>query len=135
MPIKGDDLIAEMRVLRDRVVGVTDVVVVSADGLLIAAETDETDEAADPEVLAALTAASLGIARRSSLITGKGLLHHVVARFTDGYLVSQAVGEMALIAVVGDAGMDVKLLHVEAQGAAERIERLLTSVGGTDPDD
>lgn len=126
MTTKADDLLTELRALRDRVIGVTDVVVASADGLLITAE---VDDAADPESLAALTAATLGIARRAGSATGKGVLQHTVARFTDGCLVTQAIGEMALMAVLGDAGMDVKRLHAEAQAAAERIGFLLTSAG------
>jgi predicted regulator of Ras-like GTPase activity (Roadblock/LC7/MglB family) len=112
-----------MRVLRDRVVGITDVVVASADGLLITAEADDT---VDQECLAALTAAALGIARRTGDATGKGLLQHTVAQFNDGCLVAQSIGEMALMAVLGDSGMDVKRLQVESQATAERIGFLLT---------
>ncbi|WP_395297690.1 roadblock/LC7 domain-containing protein [Kitasatospora hibisci] len=130
MPIKGDDLATEMRLLRDRVIGVTDVVVASADGLLITAE---TDDAADPEVLAALTAAAVGIARRSGSATGKGPLRHTTVRFSDGYLFAQAIGELGLIAVLGDAGMDMKRLHVETQGAAERIGSVLAPTKPTPP--
>jgi len=128
--IRSDELVAEMRELRDRVIGITDVVVASADGLLITAEADET---VDRECLAALTAAAVGIARRTGDATGKGRLHHTVARFSDGYLVMQAIGEMALIAVIGDSGMDVKRLHVESQATAERIGSLLTGAAGATP--
>ncbi|MFJ5546856.1 roadblock/LC7 domain-containing protein [Streptomyces sp. NPDC093225] len=112
-----------MRTLRDQVVGVTDVVVASVDGLLITAETDDT---AEPESLAALTAATLNIARRAGSMTSRGVLHHTVSRFTDGYLVTHALGEMALIGVLGDAGMDLARLHIEAQASAQRITTLLT---------
>ncbi|MET9884605.1 roadblock/LC7 domain-containing protein [Streptomyces sp. NPDC006430] len=128
MTIKSDELTAEMRALRDRVVGVTDVVVASADGLLITAEADDT---VDGECLAALTAAALSIARRAGTATGKGLVHHTVARFSDGYLVAQAIGDMALMAVLGDSGMDVKRFHAESQASADRIGLLLTSATGT----
>ncbi|WP_153459775.1 roadblock/LC7 domain-containing protein [Streptomyces kaniharaensis] len=127
MTDRHDQLAAEVRVLRDRVVGVTDVVVASVDGLLITSETDETDETAGAESLAALTAASFSIAGRAGSMTSKGRLHHTVSQFTDGYLVARAVGEMALIGVVGDVGMDVQRLHVEAQESAERISVLLTA--------
>jgi predicted regulator of Ras-like GTPase activity (Roadblock/LC7/MglB family) len=121
-----------MRVLRDRVIGVSDIVLASADGLLIIAETDES---ASAESLAALTAAALSIARRVGSVTSKGVLHHTVAQFTDGYLVAQAIGEMALIGVLGDSGMDVKRLHIEALVSAERIGTLLTSGDLADPGD
>ncbi|MEV7773650.1 roadblock/LC7 domain-containing protein [Kitasatospora sp. NPDC086791] len=133
MTDRHDQLTAEVRVLRDRVVGVTDVVVASVDGLLITAETDDagavdgTDGTAAAETLAALTAASFSIAGRVGGLTGKGRLHHVVSRFTDGCLVARPVGEMALIGVLGDAGLDVQRLHAEAQGSVERIGCLLTA--------
>lgn len=130
MTIKSDELAAEMRALRDRVVGVTDVIVASADGLLITAEADVS---VDGECLAALTAAALGIARRTGTATGKGLVHHTVARFNDGYLVTQAIGDMALMAVLGDSGMDVKRFHAESQSSADRIGLLLTSATGIAP--
>ncbi|MFE0643394.1 roadblock/LC7 domain-containing protein [Streptomyces sp. NPDC058877] len=120
-------LAAEVRTLRDRVVGVTDVVVASIDGLLITAE---TDDAAEPESLAALTAATLNIARRAGSMTSRGTLHHTVSRFTDGYLVTHALGEMALIGVIGDAGMDIARLNTEAQASAQRITTLLTGPPG-----
>lgn len=123
------ELTAEMRSLRDRVVGVTDLVVASVDGLLITAEADES---VDPECLAALTAAALGIARRAAAATGKGLLHDSVARFSGGYLVAQTIGEMALMAVIGDSGMDVKRLQAESQVTAERIGCLLTTASEAD---
>ncbi|RSS76692.1 dynein regulation protein LC7 [Streptomyces sp. WAC06614] len=113
-----------MRTLRDRVVGVTDIVVASVDGLLITAETDDT---AEPESLAALTAATLNIARRAGHMTRRGGLQHTVSRFTDGYLVTHTLGEMALIGVLGDAGLDVARLHTEAQASAQRITTLLTA--------
>ncbi|MER7755766.1 roadblock/LC7 domain-containing protein [Kitasatospora sp. NPDC097643] len=130
MADRDDRLAAEMRVLRERVVGITDVVVASADGLLITADSGETESA---EGLAALTAATLSIARRAGTIASKGLLHHTVARFTDGFLVAQAIGEMALIGVLGDAGLDVKRLHIEAQVSADRIGDLLTAGGPAEP--
>nr|WP_145797435.1 roadblock/LC7 domain-containing protein [Kitasatospora atroaurantiaca] len=119
-----------MRELRDRVVGITDVVVASADGLLITAE---TDAAVDGECLAALTAAALSIARRTGENTGKGQLQHTVARFSDGYLVARAVGDMALMAVLGDSGMDVNRLHAESQASTERIGFLLTAENAAAP--
>ncbi|WKV70723.1 roadblock/LC7 domain-containing protein [Streptomyces sp. PCS3-D2] len=124
MTTRNAQLVTEMRELRDRVVGVTDVVVASADGLLITAETDDV---ADPECLAALTAATLSIARRAGAMTSKGLLHHTVSRYTDGYLVAQAVGDMALIGVLGDAGLDIARLHAETQASLQRLTALLTS--------
>ncbi|MFJ6935373.1 roadblock/LC7 domain-containing protein [Streptomyces sp. NPDC101132] len=124
MTTRNTQLATEMRELRDRVVGVTDIVVASVDGLLITAETDDT---ADAESLAALTAAAVSLARRAGAMTSKGLLHHTVSRFTDGYLVAHPVGDMALIGVLGDTGLDVRRLHTETQATLQRLTALLTA--------
>ena len=66
-----DGLTVELHALRDRVVGVTDVRLATADGIRIAADADQGSEV---ESLAALTAAALGLARRTGEATGKGAL-------------------------------------------------------------
>lgn len=123
MSTNDDELVAEIRRLRDRVVGVTDVAVATSDGMLITADADET---VHPDTLAALSAATLGLARRAGEVLGKGGLQQTVAQFTHGYVVVRAVGDLALLAVLGDAGMDVRHLHLESQAVTDRIDRLLT---------
>ncbi|WP_431679744.1 roadblock/LC7 domain-containing protein [Kitasatospora sp. KL5] len=118
------ELLAEMRTLRDRVAGVTDLALAAVDGLLITAD---AEDGLDTESLAALAAAALGLARRAGQATGKGLLHRTVAQFSHGYVVVQPVGRMGLMTVLGDSGLDVARLHTESQAAAERIDRLLTA--------
>ncbi|MGW5540866.1 roadblock/LC7 domain-containing protein, partial [Streptomyces sp. NPDC003998] len=56
-------LAREMRGLREEVTGITDTALAAADGMLIAADTAES---IDPEGLAALAAAGLGLARRTA---------------------------------------------------------------------
>ncbi len=124
MSSNDEELADEIRRLRDRVVGVTDVAVATADGILITADADDL---VNPDTLAALSAATLGLARRAGDVLGRGGLQQTVAQFNHGYVVVQAVGELALMAVLGDAGMDVRHLHREAQAVTERINHLLTS--------
>ena len=57
-----DALLALLRALRDRVVGITDTALASRDGLIITSDTADID----PDNLAALAAASLGLAQRMS---------------------------------------------------------------------
>ncbi|MGW3243723.1 roadblock/LC7 domain-containing protein [Streptomyces sp. NPDC001070] len=117
-----DALVAEMRALRDQVVGVTDTVVAAVDGLLIAAD---TEDAIDPNGLAALAAASLGLARRIAAAALRGPLRRTVTCSSGGYTAVYAVGETGLLIVVGDEGMNVPQLHVEARAAIERIGAIL----------
>ncbi|NUR86362.1 MAG: dynein regulation protein LC7 [Nonomuraea sp.] len=119
-----EPLLAELRLLQDRVVGITDVAVATADGLIIAADHDES---IDRERLAAMAATTLGLARGSGEALGRGVLQQSVSRFSGGFVVVQPVGELALLAVLGDPGLDVARLHLESQVVADRINRLLTS--------
>lgn len=117
-----DALVAEMRTLRDRVVGVTDTAVAAVDGLLIAAD---TEDAIDPNGLAALAAASLGLAGRIAAAALRGPLRRTVTCSSGGYTAVYAVGETALLVIVGDEGVNVPQLHVEARSAVERIGAIL----------
>jgi predicted regulator of Ras-like GTPase activity (Roadblock/LC7/MglB family) len=117
-----DVLLEEMRALRDSVIGVTDTALASRDGLIITADTADID----PDNLAALAAASLGLAQRMAAEVGKGTLREAMTRSSEGYVSVYAVGGRALLVVVGDVGMDSVRLDREARAAVEKIEALLS---------
>jgi hypothetical protein len=119
-------LTREMRGLREQVTGVTDTAVAAADGLLIAAD---TAGGIDPEGLAAIAAAGLGLARRTAEATGRGTLRQTVTHGSRGCAAFYAVGETALLVVLGDEGIDVDRLHDEARPALARIDAILTATG------
>ncbi|GAB7104150.1 roadblock/LC7 domain-containing protein [Streptomyces phaeofaciens] len=121
-------LAREMRGLREQVSGITDTAVAAADGLLIAADTADS---IDPEGLAALAAAGLGLARRTAEATARGALHRTVAYGSHGCAAFYAVGDTALMVVLGDEGMDVDRLHTATQPALRRIDLILTDRAGT----
>ncbi|RZU17361.1 roadblock/LC7 domain-containing protein [Streptomyces sp. BK239] len=116
-------LAREMRGLREQVSGITDTAVAAADGLLIAADTADS---IDPDGLAALAAAGLGLARRTAEATSRGSLDRTVAYGSHGCAAFYAVGETALMVVLGDEGMDVERLHRATQPALRRIDLILT---------
>lgn len=115
-------LALEMRVLREQVTGITDTAVAAADGLLIAADTADS---IDPEGLAALAAAGLGLARRTAQATSRGTLRQTVTYGSHGCAAFYAVGDTALMVVLGDEGMDVDRLHLATQPALDRIGSIL----------
>ncbi|MFD9001721.1 roadblock/LC7 domain-containing protein [Streptomyces sp. NPDC059582] len=117
-------LAQEMRGLREQVTGITDTAVAAADGLLIAADTADS---IDPEGLAALAAAGLGLARRTAEATDRGALHRTVTYGSHGCAAFYAVGDTALMVVLGDEGMDVDRLHTATQPALSRIGSILTA--------
>jgi predicted regulator of Ras-like GTPase activity (Roadblock/LC7/MglB family) len=116
-----DALLAEMRALRDRVVGVTDTVLASRDGLIITSDADDID----PDNIAALAAASLGLAQRMTAEAGKGTLRQATTLSSAGCVAIYAVGVSGLLVVVGDEGLDSSRLHRESRPTIEAIERIL----------
>jgi uncharacterized protein len=119
--VAEDALLAEMRALRDRVVGIADTALASRDGLIIRADTADIN----PEYLAAMAAAALGLAHRMAAEVGKGTLHEVVTRSSGGYVATYAVGATALLVLVGDAGLDSVRLHRESQVTIRNLQILL----------
>jgi len=115
-------LALEMRGLREQVTGITDTAVAAADGLLIAADTADS---IDPEGLAALAAAGLGLARRTAQAAARGTLRQTVTYGSHGCAAFYAVGDTALMVVLGDEGMDVDLLHRASGPALDRIGSIL----------
>jgi len=118
-----DAVLAEMRALRDRVVGITDTALASRDGLIIRADTADVDA----DNLAALAAASHGVAQRMAAEVGIGVLHDGVTRGSSGYVATYAVGRSALLVLVGDAGLDTARLYRESRATIESLEKLLTA--------
>lgn len=116
-------LAGEMKGLRDQIPGITDTAVVAVDGLLIAAD---TEDAIEPNGLAALAAAGLGLARRTAAATGRGSLRRTVAYGNQGCAAVYAVGDTALMVVLGDEGLDVERLHLESQPMLNRIGAILS---------
>jgi len=116
-------LALEMRGLREQVTGITDTAVAASDGLLIAADTADS---IDPEGLAALAAAGLGLARRTAQATARGTLRQTVTYGSHGCAALYAVGDTALMVVLGDEGMDVDRLHRATQPTLRRIDLILT---------
>ncbi|MDX3532355.1 roadblock/LC7 domain-containing protein [Streptomyces sp. ID05-39B] len=124
-------LAREMRGLREQVTGITDTVVAAADGLLIAADTADS---IDPEGLAALAAAGLGLARRTAEATDRGVLHRTVTYGSHGFAAFYGVGDTALMVVLGDEGMDVDRLHTATQPTLRRIDLILTDRAAKAPE-
>ena len=116
-----DALLALLGALRDRVVGITDTALASRDGLIITSDTT----GAEPDNLAAMAAASLGIAQRMTANVGRGTLQEVTARGSGGYVTVYAVGASALLVVAGDKRLDIGRLHQESRPTVEAIEIVL----------
>jgi predicted regulator of Ras-like GTPase activity (Roadblock/LC7/MglB family) len=128
--VTEDALLALLRALRDRVAGITDTALASLDGLIITSDT----AGIDPDSLAALAAASLGIAQRMGAQAGQGTLREATTRSSGGIVAVYAVGTSALLVVVGGERLDTTSLHRESRPTVEAIEMLLkrrqSGIGG-----
>ncbi len=109
--------------LRDRVMGVSESVLSTADGLLVVADTDSSHA----ESVAALAAATLGVARRMADQTDVGALREVVARCGSGHVIVMAVGDRALLTVMGDDGLDLAALQRESPATVEQLTQALAA--------
>lgn len=108
--------------LRERVMGVSESVLSTGDGLLVAADAD----AVQPEAISALAAATLGLGTRMAQQADAGSLRDVVIRCGGGQIVVLAVGERALLSVLGDEGLDVAALQRETPAIVEELVGLLS---------
>lgn len=120
------ELVTEMRDLRERVPGVTGALVAGFDGQLVAADLDRAGGSrVDPDALASMAAASLGIARQVVGLTRQGALGQAVTRASNGHVAVYAVGDVALLAVLGDDGLDLEELHQKSSPALDRMHAIL----------
>ncbi|MFF3667829.1 roadblock/LC7 domain-containing protein [Microtetraspora malaysiensis] len=126
---------AELRELRTQMAGVHGSMVAASDGFLISCDIPE----AEPTRIAALIAATLGLARQATQATGRGRFREAVARGSDGYLAVFAVGEDAVLAVIGTNDLNIGMLHYQTRDLITRLMNHLAQFdwgwqGGTRPD-
>jgi uncharacterized protein len=125
------DLLTEMRGLREQVPGVTGALVAACDGMLVAADIDfGGDTQVEADSLAAIAAASLGVARQVVCVTHQGTLGRAITYASRGHMVVYAVGVAALLAVIGDEGLDMSALHQKSQPTLGRIRTIITNTQG-----
>jgi predicted regulator of Ras-like GTPase activity (Roadblock/LC7/MglB family) len=115
-------LLAEMRVLQDKVTGITGTAVASRDGLIV------TDDArgVNPDNLAALAATWLNLAQRMSTEVGHGTLREAMTKSSGGHVAIYAIGTHAVLVVIGDEGLDIASLHRQAQATLDAVNAVLT---------
>ncbi|MGW0826482.1 roadblock/LC7 domain-containing protein [Streptomyces sp. NPDC002845] len=118
-----DSLTGILTSLRDRVMGVSESVLSTVDGLLVVADVDKVH----PESVAALAAATLGVSRRMADQVGTGVLREVVARCGSGHIIVVAVGDRALLTVMGDEGLDIAAFRRESPTTVEQLNKVLAA--------
>lgn len=115
------DILDELRRLRSRVPQLTGALAAGVDGLVVAQDAPGVD----PEGLAALTAAALGIAVRMADATGQGDFRELLVRGVDGYIATYAAGRTAVLTLLAQDRVNVGRLHLEGRRAGARIGELV----------
>ncbi|MGW7283086.1 roadblock/LC7 domain-containing protein [Streptomyces sp. NPDC054844] len=122
------DVLDELHRLRNRVPQLTGSLAATVDGLVLAHDAPGTE----PEGLAALTAAALGVAHRMADATARGGFRELLLRGTDGYVATYAAGPAAVLTLLADGRVNVGRLHLEGRRSGARIGELVVAHIGHD---
>ncbi|MEV6347570.1 roadblock/LC7 domain-containing protein [Actinoplanes sp. NPDC051851] len=112
----------ELAGLRYQVPGVLGCVVAGVDGLLIL---HDTSTGTEPHDVAALAAGAHGISRTTGAVLGQGTFADVTIHNSNGYLAVYAIGDLALLAVIGEGNLNIARLHLEARPVTARLANIL----------
>ncbi|MET9395711.1 roadblock/LC7 domain-containing protein [Streptomyces sp. NPDC006624] len=123
------DVLDELRRLRTRVPRLTGSLAATVDGLVLAHDVPDTE----PEGLAALTAAALGVAHRLTDAAARGDFRELLVRGADGYVATYAAGTTAVLTLLAEDRVNVGRLHLEGRRSGARIADLVATrvVAGT----
>lgn len=114
-------VLGELRRLRARVPQLTGALAASVDGLVLAQDTGDVE----PEGVAALTAAALGVAVRLTGATGRGGFRELLVRGEHGYVATYAAGGTAVLTLLAEPRVNVGRLHLEGRRSGARIAELV----------
>ncbi|NHI04964.1 hypothetical protein STPH2_0327 [Streptomyces sp. KO7888] len=117
------DVLDELHRLRNRVPQLTGSLAATVDGLVLAHDAPGTE----PEGLAALTAAALGVAHRTAEATARGGFRELLLRGADGYVATYAAGPAAVLTLLADGRVNVGRLHLEGRRSGARIGELVAA--------
>ncbi|WP_369247096.1 roadblock/LC7 domain-containing protein [Streptomyces sp. R41] len=115
------EVLDELHRLRARVPQLTGALAASVDGLVLAQDTPGVE----PEGLAALTAAALGVAVRMADATGQGDFRELLVRGVHGYVATYAAGASAVLTLLAQDRVNVGRLHLEGRRSGTRIGELV----------
>jgi predicted regulator of Ras-like GTPase activity (Roadblock/LC7/MglB family) len=115
---KGEALKLALENLRDAIPELKGVLLASNEGLPIA---HALTNGADPNRVAAMSAAASSLGRRISDSLAAGGLNEVAIQADDGALFVYSAGSKAVLAVLSPQGANAGLIHLEARAAAKQI--------------
>lgn len=107
--------------LRSAISELRDVLIASTDGLAIS----HSLTAGDPNRVAAMAAATLGVGKRISSTLELGDLRETTVKSSDGQVFLYAIGDKGVLVLIAQAEANVGLINIEARDAAQRISEIL----------
>ena len=110
--------------LAERVPGVRDAIVVSADGLLMAMSNGLSRDSADR--FAAAASGLIGLAHGAAAPFGGGRVTEVIIEMDYGFIFVTGIGDGSSMAVMADGNCDVGLVGYEMARLVERCGSVLT---------
>ncbi|MZF85704.1 roadblock/LC7 domain-containing protein [Streptomyces sp. SID5643] len=117
------DVLDELRRLRTRIPRLTGSLAATVDGLVLAHDVPGTE----PEGLAALTAAALGVAYRMTDAAARGEFRELLVRGSGGYVATYAAGATAVLTLLAEDRVNVGRLHLEGRRSGARIADLVAT--------
>lgn len=125
-------VLTELARLRQRLPELSGSVLATTDGMVVAHDAHDLD----PETLAAMSAAHLGLARRFATAVAHGQLHETVVSCVGGYITTYAAGEQALLTLVTSDRANLARVNLEARRTVARLgDALPTAPLSLAPDD
>ncbi|WP_435861044.1 roadblock/LC7 domain-containing protein [Streptomyces morookaense] len=115
------EVLSELQGLRVRVPHLTGALVASTDGLVIAHVVGDVE----PDGLAALTAAALGVGARLTEAVGHGGFRELLVSGERGYVATYAAGTSCVLTLLASAEANVGRLNLEARRTGPRIAALV----------
>jgi predicted regulator of Ras-like GTPase activity (Roadblock/LC7/MglB family) len=114
-------VLAELARLRQRLPELSGTVLATTDGMVVAHDAHDLE----PETLAAMSAAHLGLARRFAVAVEHGELQETVVTCAGGYITTYAAGDDALLTVVTTRRANLARVNLEARRTLERLNDTL----------
>ncbi|WP_425247584.1 roadblock/LC7 domain-containing protein [Streptomyces sp. NEAU-NA10] len=122
MAVKAE-VLNELHRLRTRMPQLTGALAASVDGFVLAQDMPGVQ----PEGLAALTAAALGVGYRMVDLTARGEFCELLVRGAGGYVATYAAGPSAVLTLLADDRVNVGRLHLEGRRSGAHIAELLAA--------
>ncbi|MGV9556935.1 roadblock/LC7 domain-containing protein [Streptomyces sp. NPDC003401] len=117
------EVLNELHRLRSRMPLLTGALAASVDGLVLAQDMPGVQ----PEGLAALTAAALGVGHRMVDLTARGEFRELLVRGAGGYVATYAAGPTAVLTLLADDRANVGRLHLEGRRSGAHIAGLMAA--------